>query len=411
MPGFLMLRQALGSTGVNEDACTLIRLSDCLSQRSFSVNLLEDLNKSVEYAAEAVKRLADQGPKLYPGFVTFHASRLLARATLCRDSKIVQQDWENAVALCRKAVLASVHLCRERDKKIKRRPSDFGDMAVKRTTTQSSADYDSTVLDDVFSMLQVMTNILALDVNGLTADVAKSICEAKVATIPEVKALLSMCRTALRRTGEMNTIWCLVIGDALCATHLVASATATDEKKSGASEITNLTTNDLQQAIECFQKAVDSAQYHQFTLRDAKSCLGHALLHRKTGTDLDDAVTCYRVAAAIDKEETPYTLKNLAFALKLRDGPGDKDQAVTLYRKAINIGTTADWVRQFCAIDLVKLLDSMEHDPQELLDLRRLVYQCAKRRGLREYTFKQFANALVLRGQTKDLDEASGNLK
>jgi tetratricopeptide (TPR) repeat protein len=400
------LQKILGSSTTTEEAFTLLRLSDCLSGRSNTFNSLDDANQAVEYASEAVKRIPES-ESLYPDFVSSHAACLLGRAKLCPEPKLVQEDWENAVSLVRMAVLASVNACRTRENKpqLSRRISDFGGTVVKKLTKTPNTGDDKCVHNAVFSMLSVMTEALNLKTEQLTPDIAKAILESKLALIHEVNALLALCRTALRRTGETNTGWWINMGEALLASHRIARISTTDESKSPITVQNSM--ENLNSAISCFQRAVETGQYYKFAVRNANWWLGNALLDRSQGKDIDEAIESFRLAASIDGNDSAPRLRDVAFALTNRNASGDEAEAMKIYREAVNVVSTDDnLIRQMIASELADLLDKSDSPiTQELIDLRRMACRAAHAQGIRQRTFVRFAKVLVSRGEPEDLDE------
>ena len=394
------LVHALGSPNIREDACTFQRLADCLSSRSTRTNSLGDANQAIEYAEKAVQTLNDDTPP-YADFVAFQAHCLLTRASLSTDSQSVRKDWENAVDLCRTALRASVKACRA--------VTEYEILDTKNGQDTNSAQdtcYESGIDMLIFLILGLMTQALSFPEWRLTPEVVTWITARKATLCSEIKHMIRTSNTALLYSGETNPHMWISLGDGLLACYRESKKSDDERQQSLDSSVgTQLDNRDLNQAIFCYRKAVSTGKYYQSTLRNATSCLGHALLERKHGQDIDEAITCYQEALAIDKSRDRSMIRNLAYALTVRNnGPDDRAEAIKLYRKAVEIEFPQDWELQSCAAQLANLLE-LDQNLDEVIELRRLAFVVSQKKGFRGHTFKHLASALLERANAVDLDE------
>lgn len=360
-----VLRLALETATETEKAVVLSRLSNCFTNMYYYTNSMEDLNNSVSYAERVLST-----PDIYRDYDYFYYLEQVSRPLFLRAKKTLQSrsesskhDWQNAVKFGMQALRRALTYDTEPDSPTAQRPenNDWNSLPPPDSV-------DAMLHPAVFDILNTLSFGLSIQPTDSTR-------------VEDLRGLIDTCRNTLTTMTEHNpAFWC-TLGHALFSCHnaalrsKIAETPTTEGLLSGNNSkpnsnidqtdtVENLSHLDLQEAIDCYRKAISliTEDHPDFPMYTANLAIALVEAH-VTPHHLDEAVDCLQKAVDMTAEgqmELFEYLYRLGLTLRQRDESiSDTVKAMACYRKVINLAPKRHVCLPFAAFQLGMILESV----------------------------------------------------
>jgi tetratricopeptide (TPR) repeat protein len=406
------LRLALESATGAEKAVVLTRLSSCFTNVYCYTDSLEDLNKSITYAENALETA-----ETYRQYDYFHYFEPLSRQLFLRSKRTVQfasdaadRDWRRAVKLgmqaLRLALAYDTYI--EPVSPVVRSPEDSDWKSLPLLRYSSTESNEPIFHPSVFDVLNTLSFGFSIQPTNPT----------NPSQLDDLRELIDTCKKALTSMTEHNPAFWSTLGHALFSLHTTASRarkTSAEQQHQNAEDSASgthshqqppnstsasqeLPSTELQESIECYRKALSLTPDDHPGLPMYTASLAAALLEiHGSGTHLDEAIDCWRRAIDMTPDgqmEFFEYLYKLGSSLRRRNGSiTDTTEAMACCRKVIDLAPERHIYLPFAAYQLGIILTDVElvADVTEAIECHRVAIKYLPKGNPQ---FHSFANRL-----------------
>jgi tetratricopeptide (TPR) repeat protein len=373
--GKLLAAVDTGCDGVLPVATWL--LSSCFMDLSSITESLDDANKAVEYAEAALDLVANDDPD-YPDFLNMLARSLSWRSSRRKDQPD-SEDSRRAMKVGKQAVRLALSiktdgLFRSTDLK-EGIEADWSPLIVLSTcrSEESAGSFNGAFNSELVWILETMS----LALNGAAASLRDDFIQ-----------LVELCKTQLSQMNQQDSHLWHCLGLSLYRCHTASKADS------------ELTFGDSARSIK---PRTISEQY--------RSVLPQSLVD--PGYILNEALWCYRQSLSLTPEGRPdraNLLNHIGDTLFSRNSPGDLDQAIDCYRKAVESSSNTSSILLECINNLGAALRKRNRSDDDLNEAMRHYRHAVKLQPDHEPNLSVSANQLGImlydRGTPADLAEA-----